>query len=44
MSKKYCEICGKELSEIAGQDIPYCTSCINRSNIKITPNNKGEKL
>lgn len=44
MSKKYCEICGKELSEIAGQDIPYCASCINRSNIKITPNNKGEKI
>lgn len=44
MSKKYCEICGKELSEVAGQDIPYCASCINRSNIKITQNNKGEKI
>ena len=44
MSKKYCEICGKELSVVAGQDIPYCASCINRSNIKITLNNKGEKF
>ena len=43
MSTKYCEICGKELTVAAGQDIPYCASCINRSNIKITTN-KGEKF
>lgn len=43
MSTKYCEICGKELTVVAGQDIPYCASCINRSNIKITTN-KGEKI
>ena len=45
MRKKYCEICGKELSETAGMDIPFCAKCINRANIKITPdikNNKGE--
>lgn len=42
MSTKYCEICGKELSTTAGNDIPFCAACINRANIKITPNNKGE--
>ncbi len=45
MSKKHCEICGKELSETVGMDIPFCAECISRANIKNTPdikNNKGE--
>lgn len=43
MSKKYCKVCGKELSETTGNDIPFCAACINRANIKNTPNtNKGE--
>lgn len=44
MSKKYCEVCGKELPETADKDISFCATCINRANIKITPNSKGEKF
>lgn len=45
MSTKYCEVCGKELSKTSGKDIPFCAACINRANIKITPNtNKGENF
>lgn len=45
MSKKYCEICGKELSGTI-EDIQYCAACISRANIRITPNtkNKGERF
>lgn len=42
MSKKYCEICGKELPR-AVDDTKFCAACISRANIRIKPNtNKGE--
>ena len=47
MSKKHCEICGKELSNTAGIDIPFRAACINRANVRITPktkNSKGEQF
>ena len=43
MNKKYCEICGKELSGTAGNDIPFCAKCINRANVRLTPNTKNSK-
>ena len=45
MSKKYCQICGNELSDMISDDISFCSECISRANIRITPNtmnNKGE--
>lgn len=43
MSKKYCKICGKELSKANGADIPFCAACISRANIRITTNTKNNK-